>query len=139
MTDRNILSEADRRTGMTVPDGFFEQFNERMVAMLPEQPWEAEAEKSEPHVLKRNMWQRVRPYVYMAAMFAGIWLMMNMSSFFAPGVGNNVSPSSKLAPLASLLTDKTDSYVADYALNNFDDADIFDDLYASGFDPASIN
>lgn len=135
MTDRNILSQTDRRTGMTVPDGYFEKFNENMIAMLPEQPWEQDPT---PHVMKRSFWQRIRPYAYMAAMFAGIWLMMNMSSFFAPQLkGNSFAEPS--APLAQLVSQSPDSYLDDYAMNYYDDADLMDDLYASGFDPSSIH
>ena len=59
---------------MTVPEGFFEDFVAKMEAMLPERP-EAEQPRRIEH---RTTWQRVRPYVYMAAMFAGIWCMLEM-------------------------------------------------------------
>jgi hypothetical protein len=29
---------------------------------------------------KPTMWVKVRPFIYMAAMFAGVWLMMNIFS-----------------------------------------------------------
>lgn len=57
--------------GFRVPDGYFEELNVRIMSNLPSYP---EAPRSE----NLTAWQRVKPYVYLAAMFAGIWLMMNM-------------------------------------------------------------
>lgn len=56
--------------GFTVPDGYFEHLGEQMVARLPE------IEIKRPTPVSR--WHRIRPYVYLAAMFAGIWCMMKM-------------------------------------------------------------
>ncbi|MDE7469909.1 MAG: hypothetical protein K2M57_00500 [Paramuribaculum sp.] len=132
MTDRNPLSETDRRTGMTVPDGYFDNFNLRMAEMLPEQSWEA------PQVMDRTFWQRVRPFVYLAAMFAGIWLMMNMSTFFAPGLGDGMQLSAPES-LAQLLSNIPENIVDDYTVSNLNTADLLDDLYSSGFDPVSLH
>lgn len=57
--------------GMKVPENYFVELNVRIMSSLPEYP---EAPKS----VSLSMWQRVKPYVYLAAMFAGIWMMMNM-------------------------------------------------------------
>lgn len=56
---------------LKVPEGYFEELNVRILNNLPAYP---EAPKS----VDLSLWQRVKPYVYLAAMFAGIWLMMNM-------------------------------------------------------------
>lgn len=133
MTDRNPLSETDRRTGMTVPDGYFDNFNLRMAEMLPEQSWE-----QTPQVMDRTFWQRVRPFVYLAAMFAGIWLMMNMSSFFAPGLGDGIQLSAPES-LAQLISNTPENIVDDYTVSNFNTADLLDDLYSAGFDPVSLH
>lgn len=76
--DSDILNQIGRRTGMTVPDGYFEAFAGRMAASLPDLPVD-EPEQPQGRILgflSPKLWQRVRPYVYMAAMFAGVWLMM---------------------------------------------------------------
>ena len=57
--------------GMRVPDGFFESTFEKIQAELPPYP-------EAPKPMKLSPWHRIRPYVYLAAMFAGIWLMMNI-------------------------------------------------------------
>lgn len=66
-----ILKRYGRDTGMSVPDGYFEQVFAKISQELPEMP-------VAPPRQRVTMWQRVRPYIYMAAMFAGIWLMMKV-------------------------------------------------------------
>ncbi|MDE5903434.1 MAG: hypothetical protein K2O78_06420 [Muribaculaceae bacterium] len=66
-----LLEKYGRHTGMTVPEGYFEAFSKQMMDKLPAYP-------EAPRPKKLTGWQRVKPYVYMAAMFAGIWCMMKM-------------------------------------------------------------
>jgi len=70
----NILDKAAHRDGLTVPEGFFDDFCAKMEAKLPKRP-----ELDTPQTpIKHTTWQRFRPYVYMAAMFAGVWCMLKM-------------------------------------------------------------
>ena len=74
--ETEILKQlAGKETGLKVPDGYFEQFTASMKATLPDKEF-ADAEP-------RSLWQKVRPYAYMAAMFAGIWCMMYMFGQFS--------------------------------------------------------
>lgn len=66
----NILGKVGGKTGYTVPQGYFDNVRAQILESLPE--YQA-AEQPKPTV-----WERVRPYLYMAAMFAGIWCMMKM-------------------------------------------------------------
>ncbi|MDE5843349.1 MAG: hypothetical protein K2H35_06400 [Muribaculaceae bacterium] len=66
-----LLNKVGRDSGMKVPEGYFDDFVGKMMAKLPEYP---ERPKAQP----LSRWQRIKPYVYMAAMFAGIWCMMKM-------------------------------------------------------------
>ena len=66
-----ILNDIDHRDGMTVPEGYFADFASKMAQALPEK-------NLAPENRKRSTWMKIRPYAYMAAMFAGIWLMMQM-------------------------------------------------------------
>ena len=68
--DKDILKQVGRDTGMRVPDGYFEGFTSRMVSQLDN----FEVVELE----KPTVWQRVRPWLYMAAMFAGIALMVRL-------------------------------------------------------------
>lgn len=64
-----ILNQiAGKETGMKVPEGYFANFAEQMKSELPEHTFVDDEE--------RTLWQKVRPYVYLAAMFAGIWCTM---------------------------------------------------------------
>ena len=78
----DILTSINRRDGMTVPDGFFESFAERMASELPSRP---EAEVTPVASRPKTLWGSIRPYVYMAAMFAGIWCMLKMFTMMNPG------------------------------------------------------
>lgn len=64
-----------------VPEGYFKSFKSELMESLPDFP-------EKPVEKKLSAWQRVKPYVYLAAMFAGIWCMMqifhNISTTPAP-------------------------------------------------------
>lgn len=121
--EKDILAGIGRRSGMTVPEGYFENFAERMKAMLPEQP-EIPVEQAPAKI---NVWQRLRPYVYMAAMFAGVWLMMKM---FTSLSGDSNSLENKPALVSAL--SKADFPEKYYAVDNVDDYSILDELYDEG-------
>lgn len=67
-----ILEKLGKDPGFIVPDNFFDDFNKKMAESLPEVKITEEE--------KPTMWVKVRPFIYMAAMFAGVWLMMNIFS-----------------------------------------------------------
>lgn len=120
-----ILKQVDRRTGMTVPEGYFAEFAARMSASLPQKPVFSDSEVKEPRL---SRWHRMRPYVYMAAMFAGIWCMMKMFSLFSQ---NDADLSIENYPgLVTALNNENfkDNFVYP-ALNDYD---ILDQLYQSG-------
>lgn len=72
MKQKDILTEKiGKDAGFRVPEGYFEALPGKIMAQLP--PVEA---APAPATLTR--WQRLRPYIYMAAMFAGIWCMMKI-------------------------------------------------------------
>lgn len=63
--------ELPKESPFKVPDSYFEDFGARMMAVLPEYP-------KAPAVVEMSRWQRIKPYLYLAAMFAGIWCMMKV-------------------------------------------------------------
>jgi len=71
--DSPILEKLGKDAGFRVPDNFFEQFNQKLADSLPE------VEITETEIVP-SLWQRVRPYVYLAAMFAGVWCMIHLFS-----------------------------------------------------------
>lgn len=139
MKHKDILSAVDHQSGMTVPEGYFDDFIKRMTDSLPAQEWEKP--QNEKYIIpQRTFWQKVRPYVYMAAMFAGIWCMMKMFDMMRPSqdyIGLDSNPS-----LAEAISDP--GFVNDYFLTNFDgmsdlDSSIYDDLYEDGFQPSIMS
>ena len=121
-TDHDILDRINRDSGMTVPDGYFADFASRMEAALP-------ANRSVITEAPRSFWQKVRPYAYLAAMFAGIWCMLQMFDMMGSGISGN--PSIDKNPiLAQALSDE--SFVSEYIIGDMNDYDIYDELYAEG-------
>lgn len=129
--DKDILKQIDRRDGMTVPDGYFADFAARMAADLPGTEFEESGDKA--HIkIERTLWQKVRPYVYMAAMFAGVWCMMKMFSKFTPT--GDLTPSPILAEALD-----NEIFVYDYILDDLDDRELMDQMMEEGFDLTSLD
>jgi hypothetical protein len=80
--DSTILEKYGKDPGFKVPENFFEDFNKRMTEMLPDV-------EITPVDVKPTMWQRLKPLVYMAAMFAGVWCMMQVFTHFTDNSGIN--------------------------------------------------
>ena len=90
-----LIERFGKDPGFRVPDGYFEELNVRIMSALPPYP-------EAPRSVELTKWQRVKPYVYMAAMFAGIWLMMNMFHHISTSAGslNLENPPEALIQLA---------------------------------------
>ena len=109
--EQKLIEKFGQDAGMRVPVGYFDAFAEEMAEKLPAYP---EAPKLQP----LTRWQRVRPYVYLAAMFAGIWCMMQMFHHIS-NVGN-VSLEEPPAHIASLMEDPE---ISDYYSVPSDESD----------------
>ena len=72
-TTGNKLNNIGKVNPFKAPPGYFESFSTNIMSQLPEK------ENRRPQVI--NLWERVRPWVYMAAMVAGVALIFNI---FAP-------------------------------------------------------
>jgi len=115
--DSTLLTKYGKDSGFKVPENYFEDFNKRMTEMLPEV-------EITPVDIKPTMWQRVRPLVYLAAMFAGVWCMMSVFNHF-----NGTQTDSVGAVAEKLIDDKSNvdeflmsGSVSDYDLINYDDS-----------------
>jgi len=116
--DSTILNKYGKDPGFKVPDNYFADFNKKMADMLPDV-------EITPVDAKPTMWQRVKPLVYMAAMFAGVWCMMSVSSHFTSS-GNL---DSVRAVAEKLNDDKSNvedfimsGSVSDYDILNYEDS-----------------
>ena len=116
--DSTILKKYGKDPGFKVPENYFDDFNKRMAEMLPDV-------EITPVDVKPTMWQRIKPIVYMAAMFAGVWCMMQVFSNFTDS-GNL---DSVRAVAEKLQDDKSNvedfimsGAVSDYDLLNYEDS-----------------
>lgn len=123
--DKNILDKINRKSGMTVPDNYFADFAEKMMQQLPE--------KQEPIIAKPpTLWQRVRTYVYLAAMFAGIWCMVKMVNLMGsstPGTPASFAQSEQI--LAQALEDET--FIDEYCYDAVDEYGVLESMYEDGY------
>ena len=67
----NILRKAGTGNPFRVPKHYFDNFTEELMGKLPEK--EPLPFSSEP-----TLWERVKPWIYMAAMFCGIMLSVRI-------------------------------------------------------------
>ena len=74
--DSTLLNKYGKDPGFKVPENYFDDFNKKMAAMLPDV-------EITPVDIKPTMWQRIKPLAYLAAMFAGVWCMMSVFSHFS--------------------------------------------------------
>lgn len=126
LNPEEILSKVDHNSGMTVPDGYFADFNRKMAAELP--PIEFEMGTSSK-VAPRSIWQRVRPYIYMAAMFAGVWCMMKMFDIARPTTDLSIETHPVVASAVN-----NDEFFRNYIVPAVDESELYDELYDEGFD-----
>lgn len=90
--DSKILEKLGKEPGFTVPENFFADFNTKLMDSLPEVKITEEE--------KPTLWVRIRPFVYMAAMFVGIWVMMNI---FTRGQKSSADMQQRKAQIAGSL------------------------------------
>lgn len=89
------LNEIDKRNPFTVPENYFARFNEEIMNRLPEK------EIAKPKTV--SMWDRAKPWVYMAAMFVGIFFSIQLLTKNVINKDNN--SASHLATIPAQVTD----------------------------------
>lgn len=121
--ESQILDKLGRDAGFRVPEGYFDDFAERMTNMLPE------VEITEVDV-KPTLWVTIRPYVYMAAMFAGVWCMMKVFNVF----NQNISAEQRVSEVASgiYMDNNADEFImsggaSDYDIMTYEDSVMMDE------------
>lgn len=92
--EEKLTERYGRDGGWTVPEGFFSTFEQEMMDQLPSYP-------ETPRPVKMTTWRRIQPYVYLAAMFAGIWLMMQV--FIKVSGDNRINPENPPALIAQIM------------------------------------
>lgn len=125
-SNKDILDKIDRRDGLTVPEGYFDDFARRMSASLPDRP-----ELTAQPVAKRSTWNRIRPYVYMAAMFAGVWCMLKMFMLMSESdtTSLNIDENPALAKVAS-----DEQFIEDYVIDDLSGWDLYNSVLEDSVD-----
>lgn len=129
--EKDILERVNHRDGMTVPEGYFADFAARMAASLPPTAYEQSATA---HIKPRPFWQQVRPYIYMAAMFAGVWCMIKVFTNYTITADGALQPSEVLADALG-----NDLFVNDYIIDNVDEDAIYDSMMDNGVNVMELN
>jgi hypothetical protein len=116
--ESKILDKLGKDAGFKVPDNYFNDFNARLMESLPEVKITEEE--------KPTMWVRVRPFVYMAAMFAGVWLMMNI---FTIGSKSTATGEQRAAQISAGVANEKNAEelinygsVSDYDIMTYEDS-----------------
>lgn len=139
MSDKHtdILQRIGRHTdGIKAPEGYFEGLTERLQASLPERPeLEAAVAAAAAPTPPRGLWATVRPYVYMAAMFAGVWCMLKMFTTVVPAPGA-LQPMESNPVMAEAFGNEY--FMTNYVYDDLSESDLLDELYDSGADLDSI-
>ena len=110
--EENNLDRLKGTNPFTVPEGYMEGLTERIMSQLPEKP--------EERAKRISLMDRVRPWLYMAAVFAGLGL------FFKVLVG----PEDKAAKTGSLLVKTEVSPASVSALQAAEDEEYLEYLEA---------
>lgn len=98
-----LINTYGRDGGWNVPDGYFENVYKEISEKLPEYP------QVQRHV-EMTRWQRIKPYAYLAAMFAGIWLMMQIFHHAAGDMTLNLDNPPEHIAMAMSDSDLYESY-----------------------------
>lgn len=90
--DLELQKKYGKKNPFTVPDGYFDRFADELMNQLPE--------KEAVTLPEVKLWDRVKPWLYMAAMFVG--LMFTIRAF----VGETSSEND-----ADILSEMPDEYI----------------------------
>ena len=117
----SLLEKYGKDSGMKVPEGYLAELQANIMESLP--PY-----VSQPVVPELSRWQRVKPYIYLAAMFCGIWLLMKVFHTVSDPLTLNLDNPPEA--IVQLLEQEPDFY--EYmAIPDDSDYDMEDEILAS--------
>lgn len=109
MTEDNLEKRIGTGNPFRVPDGYFENFASDLMKRLPEK------EKVEV-VRKPTTWEKIRPLLYMAAMFVGAMLLIRVASTHYMPAGNTDQEDELEAEMEYINMAMENSMLDDYSL-----------------------
>ena len=109
----NILKKVGKENVFRVPDGYFENLTSEVMNRLPE--------KETPAIIKREptKWERIKPWVYMTAMFVGAALIIRVASTERTPVNDRMAmdePETEVVSDEYISTVLDNSMLDDYSL-----------------------
>ena len=124
--EKNTLEELLNRQPFRVPEGYFEGFTDQLMSRIPEKT------VSEPETI--SIYTRIKPFLYLAAMFVGAMIMLNVIGKKNSGSSGDDNGTPVNAGLVSSVNDHVvtnedaefleyieEMYVDKYALSYIDD------------------
>lgn len=107
--DRELTARCGKKGRFKAPEGYFEHFHEQLMESLPE-PTPAPAP-----VTKVTLMQRVKPWIYMAAMFVGTIFAVQALMF----VQEQRFDTEKMATTEDIYTDDADLFMSTSLYNEY--------------------
>jgi hypothetical protein len=103
-TTNNIFKKVGNKNPFTTPDNYFEDFSANMEELIDKQ-------EEETIVVRISFWHRVQPYLYLAAMFVGLYISIN--TFIKPSIEKKQEENRlvEMSVQRELLLDEIDEYV----------------------------
>ena len=118
----NILRKVGTSNPFRVPDHYFEDFTQELMNKLPEK-------EPMPLMSEPTLWQRVKPWIYMTAMFCGI--MLSVRVFVGEPQKDEFPAISQIE--AENITDEDWEIMIDYIM--MDDYSLYQYLTDADFNP----
>lgn len=112
--ENNLLRKVGSKNPFRVPDGYFEEFAQDLMSKLPEKEYL-------PITEEPTLWQRVKPWLYMTAMFCGLMLS---AKIFVGNTPQNDFPSITQAEAESL-TDQDWEHIVSHSMM-MDDYELYE-------------
>lgn len=127
MATKHDIFDREQRLGdgIKAPKGYFDDFATRMAAALPDRP---ELEQPQAQAKRPVRWTRIRPYVYMAAMFAGVWLMLHMFTLMTNNSADGGFSIGKTPDLARAV--ENEQFVEDYVIDDVNNWELLESMMA---------
>lgn len=98
--EKNLKEITGKENPFRVPENYFESLTSEIMEKLPEK------EISEP--VEISMWERVKPWVYMVAMFCGLMFSLRVI------VGDNYKQEKQNTDIASTATENAENFQDEY-------------------------
>lgn len=107
--DKDLMARCGRKSPFTTPEGYFEHFHEQLMSSLPE------VEPIHQAPVKVTLYTRVKPWLYMAAMFISTVFLIQGLMF----IQEQKLPSTDSMVAEELYTDEVDHFMSSSLYNEY--------------------